>query len=90
MIEVKLKDFETVIKAFDMTIQHAIDSRESILFDCIEIPAVIRKDGWHGCPSYCPFYHDGMSDECGIKRSAEEWLKKKKEFIDSVKIKEVQ
>ena len=62
MKEVKLKNFETVIKAFDMTIQHAIVSREPILFDCVEIPTVITK----------------------------ERLKKKKEFIDSMKIKGVQ
>lgn len=90
MIEVKVKDFETVIKAFDMTIQHAIDSRESILFDCVEIPTIITKDRWHGCPSYCPFYHDGVSDECVIERSAEEWIEKKNEFMKSVEIKEVQ
>lgn len=66
-----------------MTIKHAIDSREPILFDCVEIPAVITKDRLHGCP----FYHDGVSDDCVIERSAEEWLKKKKEFIDSVEIK---
>ena len=90
MIEVKLNDFNTIIRAFDMTIQHAIDSREAILFDCVEIPTVITKERLHGCPSYCPFYHDGVSDECVIERSAEEWLKKKKEFIDSAKIKGVQ
>ena len=87
MKEIKVKDFETVIKAFDMTIQHAIESQESILFDCIEIPTVITEERWHGCPSYCPLYHDGVYDECDIERSAEEWLNKKKEFIDSVKIK---
>lgn len=90
MKEIKVKDFEKVIKAFDMTIQHAIESQESILFDCIEIPTVITEERWHGCPSYCPLYHDGVSDDCVIERSAEEWLKKKKEFIESVKIKGVQ
>ena len=89
MEEIKVKDFEKIINAFDMTIQHAIVSREPILFDCVEIPTVITKDRLHGCPFYCPFYHDGVSDECVIERSAEEWLKKKKEFIDSVKIKGV-
>ena len=90
MKEINIKDFETVINAFDMTIQHAISSREPILFDCVEIPTVITRDQYHGCPSYCPFYHDGVSDDCVIERSAEEWLKKKKEFINSVKIKGVQ
>ena len=90
MTDIKIKDFETIIKAFDMTIQHATDSREPILFDCVEIPTVITKERWHGCPSYCPMYHDGVSDDCVIERSAEEWLEKKNEFIKTVTIKEVQ
>lgn len=90
MIELNLKDFEAVLRAFDMTIQHAIVLQEPIFFDCVEIPTVITKEMYRDCPSYCPFYHDGVSDDCVIGRSAEEWLKKKKEFIESVKIKGVQ
>ena len=90
MKEVNIKDFETVIKAFDKTIQRAIDSQEPKFFYCVEIPNVNTKEQLHCCPSYCPFYHDGMTDECVIERSAEEWLKKMMEFIGSVKIKGAQ
>ena len=90
MATIKRKDFDSVIRAFDMTIQHAIDSREPIPFNCVEIPTVVTKESkgrWHDCPSYCPMYHDGVSDDCVIKRSANEWIEKKKEFINSVTIK---
>ena len=90
MTTINRKDFDSVIRAFDMTIQHAIDSREPILFNCVEIPVVVTKElkgSWHDCPSYCPMYHDGVSDDCVIKRSADEWIEKKEEFINSVTIK---
>ena len=74
-------DYETVISAFNRTIKVAQDSRESILFDCIDIPTVKTPIALHGCPKYCPFY-DECGDESGalIRRDSNEWKKKKTEF----------
>ena len=79
-------DYEAVISAFNRTIKGAQDSRESILFNCIDIPTVKTPLALHGCPKYCPFY-DECGDECGDEQKAltrldsDEWQKKKTEFV---------
>ena len=77
-------DYEAVITAFDRTIKGAQDSRESILFDCIDIPTVRTPLALHGCPKYCPFYSDcNDASKAETKRDSGEWQKKKTEFVST-------
>lgn len=74
-------DYESVITAFDRTIKGAQDSRESILFDCIDIPTVRTPLALHGCPKYCPLYGDGSMNECTVAHDAAYWQFAKEKFI---------
>lgn len=79
-------DYEAVISAFDRTIKNARDSRESILFNCIDIPTVRTPLALHGCPKYCPFYSDcNDTSKVDIELDSDEWQKKKTEFVSTAR-----
>ena len=79
-------DYESVIAAFDRTIERAKASREAILFNCLDIPTIATENGLHDCPKYCPFYSDcNGASKAEIKRDSHEWKKKKTEFVSTAR-----
>lgn len=73
--------YDEVIAAFDRTIKNAKDSREAILFNCIDISTVNTMFERHACPKYCPFYDDCHDPYKKEKRLySTEWEKQKTEF----------